>query len=269
MSSRGLGGYGSGVLTTEERSSFARDGYVVLRGAIPASTVRAARATIADALDADESIGELRRFLASTFVPSITRAPEILTLLEPARAAIGALFGASDVTLPGSGQIALRFPERARVDASHGFHLDGFPTALNSVPRGAVHRHTLLAGAYLTPLRGPDRGNLVVWPGSHLHFARFLRALDAPAFLREHGAEALLTRVQSERERCGDAVHVEVEPGDVVLAHHLLAHGASDNLSLRTREAVYFRVLHPRDRADDPAPLMDASACFAGVAWRD
>ena len=255
------------MLTREDRSSFAQHGYLVLRGAIPEPRIGAARATIAAALEADESIGALRRCLASTFVPSIAQHADILALLDPARAAIAELFGVPEAPHPGSAQIALRFPERDRVDARHGFHLDGFPTALNSVPRGAVFRHTVLAGAYLTPLRGPDRGNLVLWPGSHLHFARWLAALDAPAFLREHGAEALLARIQGEQARCGEPLHVEVEPGDVVLAHHLLAHGASDNLSLRTREAVYFRVLHPRDRAGDPGPLMDASAHFDGVPW--
>ncbi|UJR81934.1 phytanoyl-CoA dioxygenase family protein [Sandaracinus amylolyticus] len=253
------------MITDEQRTAFARDGYIVLRACVPAERVRAARDRIAEALERDESIGELPRFLASTFCPSITRDPEIVGLLEPAYPAIAALFGVPEAPRAKSGQIALRFPERARIDARHGFHLDGFPTALNNVPRGTVHRHTLLCGVYLTPLRGPDRGNFVVWPGSHRHFARMLRALDAPAFLATHGAEALLDRIRA--EEVGPPRQIEVEPGDVVLAHHLLAHGASDNLALRTRETVYFRLLHPRDSAQDPTPLMDERAMFDGVDW--
>lgn len=252
-------------LTAQQRARFAEEGFLVLPALVAPERVRAARARIAAALEEDDSIGEMPRFLAGTFCPSITGHPDVLALLDPAYPAIAALFGVPDAPRAATAQIALRFPERARRDARHGFHLDGFPTALNGVPRGTVHRHTLLAGVYLTALRGPDRGNFVVWPGSHRHFARMLRALDAPAFLRDHGAEALLERVRA--EDAGEPRQLEVEPGDVVLAHHLLAHGAADNLSLRTRETVYFRLLHPADHAHDPAPLIDERACFAGVPW--
>ena len=76
----------------------------------------------------------------------------------------------------------------------------------------------------------------------------------------EPGSPRLLDRVRDDRS--GEPLQLDVEPGDVVLAHHLLAHGASDNLPLRVRETVYFRVLHPSDAPHDPAPLMDPERFF-------
>lgn len=253
------------TLTAEQRSRFAEDGFVVLRAAVARALVDAARASIASALDADESIGEMQRYLAGTFCPSIVHHPSILALLDPVRGAVTALFGTEAAPRTDVPQIALRFPQRARDPAHACFHLDGFPTGMNGVPGGTLFRQTLVAGVYLTPLRGPDRGNFVVWPRSHLHFARFFRTIDLPAFLAEHGPEALFARVRAERP--GPSQQLEVEPGDVVLAHHLLAHGAADNLSLRTREAVYFRLLHPDDDIHDPAPLTDERRFFAGIDW--
>ncbi|MDQ3032213.1 MAG: phytanoyl-CoA dioxygenase family protein [Myxococcota bacterium] len=253
------------ALTAPQRSRFAEDGFVVLRGAVAPERVRAAREAIGSALESDESIGEMPRFLADTFCASIVDSPAILALFDPIRPAIESLFGIDPAPRADVPQIALRFPQRARDGASAAFHLDGFPTGLNGVPGGTLFRQTLLAGVYLTPLRGPDRGNFVVWPGSHLFFARFFRALDVPRFLAEHGPEALLSRVRAEHP--GPAQQLEVEIGDVVLAHHLLAHGAADNLSLRTREAVYCRFMHPADDVRDPAPLTDATRFFDGVDW--
>lgn len=253
------------TLIAEQRAHFAEHGHLVLRGLVPPLAIRAARRAIAAALEADESIGEMPRFLADTFCPDIVQRPEILALLDPVRPAITELFASEPSTRAPVPQIALRFPQRARTDARFGFHLDGFPTGLNAVPGGRVFRQTLVAGVYLTPLRGPDRGNFVVWPGSHRFFARFFRELDAPRFLAEHGAEALLGRIRAEDP--GPPLQLEVEPGDVVLAHHLLGHGAADNFSLRTREAVYFRVLHPEDDIGDPTPLLDETRFYEGIDW--
>lgn len=251
-------------MTNDERAAFARDGFVVLRGANDARAVAAAREVIARGIDEDASVGMLPTFVQSSFLPSLRAHPALLALFEPARAPLAALFGVPSVAPATTAQIALRFPQAQRDAApKHGFHLDGFPSEGNGVARGTLFRATALVGAYLTPVRGPDRGAFVAWPGSHVALARLLRALDAPSFLRLHGAEALLDHVRG--VDAGPPHEVEVEPGDVLIAHHLLGHGAADNLSLRTREALYFRVLHPADHAGDPAPLMDPSRHFDGV----
>lgn len=254
------------MLDASAKHAFARDGFVVLRGAVPPARVRAARAAIAASLEADRSVGQMQRFLSDTFCPDLTRHPDVLALLPPLLPSIASLLGTTEPPSADTAQIALRFPQLTPMAHDRfGFHLDGYPSGLNDVPKGTIFRNTLLAGVYLTPLPGPDRGNLVVWPGSHRVFAAHLRALDAPAFLRARGAEALLAAIREVDP--GPPHQVEVAAGDAVLAHHLLAHGAADNFTLHTREAIYFRLLHPRDRAGDPTPLMDAARFFDGVRW--
>jgi hypothetical protein len=230
--------------------------------------VQAARAAIAGALAADTSFAMMPKFLADTFCPELVEHPDVLALVrEPAVVdAIRSLLGPGAEWRADTAQIALRFPDRTRLDPVYGFHLDGYPSALNGVPAGTIFRHTILCGCYLTPLRGPDRGNFVVWPGSHRWFARWMREVDAPRVLRERGAEALLREIRAQVAAVGAPVQVEVEPGDVVLAHHLLAHGAAENLSLHVRETVYFRLLDARDHAQDPEPLLDADRFFDGLA---
>lgn len=251
-------------LSESELAHFGREGYVVVRGAIDPPRVRAARAVIASALEKDDSIGAMRRYLSDTFCPDAAHHPELLALLDPLRPAIAELLGTSDPPRTGGAQIALRFPQLDRTSPRHNLHLDGFPVAQgeNRVPASTIYRHTLLAGVYLTPLRGPDRGNFVAWPGSHHHFARLFRELDAPAFLASHSAEALHERVRSIALPI-EPVQLEVEPGDALLAHHLLAHGASDNLSMHVREAIYFRVIHPAHDPRDPSALLDVARFFA------
>jgi ectoine hydroxylase-related dioxygenase (phytanoyl-CoA dioxygenase family) len=95
-----------------------------------------------------------------------------------------------------------------------------------------------------------------------------MREVDAPRVLAERGAEALLTELRAQAPKLGEPVQVEAEAGDVVLAHHLLAHGAAPNLSLRVRETVYFRLIDGRDHPQDPGPLMDAARFFDGVSFK-
>jgi ectoine hydroxylase-related dioxygenase (phytanoyl-CoA dioxygenase family) len=247
---------------TDLLARFHRDGYVHLRGAIPSAQVRAARAAIHDALARDTSHGQMLRFMQSSFLPELASHTALLDVLAPIAPQIASLLDLRQAPTTGSAQIALRFPQREPSrEVRHGFHVDGFPSAGNDVATGSVDRCTLLVGAYLTPVRGPDRGNFVVWPGSHRVIAAWLREIDALAFLRTHGSEALLARIRALDP--GPEKQLEVEPGDVVLAHHLLGHGAADNLSLQTREALYFRLLHPSDDRHDPAPLLDETRFFA------
>jgi hypothetical protein len=246
---------------SELRETFRHDGYVHLRRVIPEDRIHAAREVIAEALERDESHGEMLRFMQGSFLPGLTADPTLLSVLAPVRTAIADLLGLASAPTTSGVQIALRFPQREpSADRRNGFHIDGFPSAGNEVAPGSVDRRTLLVGAYLTPVRGPDRGNFVVWPGSHRVIAKYLREIDALTFLRTEGSEALLARIRAFDP--GPEKQLEVEPGDVVLAHHLLGHGAADNLSLRTREALYFRLLHPDDDVHDATALLDERRFF-------
>jgi hypothetical protein len=250
-------------------TEFARDGFALLRGAVPADRVAEARAAIRESLAADTRAGRAPRMRDGNYCPDLTGHPAILAVLDPLRESARRLFGerAQDPRGGERAQIALRFPDAAPSGIpDFGFHLDGYPTAQNGVPSGRIHRATLLVGVYLTEVSGPNEGNFVVWPGSHRRFARFFRELDAPRFLEAHGAEALLARICA--FDAGAPRQLEVHPGDAILAHHLLGHGVSDNLGERTREAVYFRLLHDGDRASDPTPLLDERRFFETLPFQ-
>lgn len=247
-------------MTQDFREALAREGYVVLRGAVPEALVRRARTAI------EASVAKDARDHRGTHCPELVSDPCILSLLDPVKPFAREVFARPMLPTSDRAQIALRFPMAAPSgDTRFNQHLDGYPTSGNKVPSGRIHRLTMLVGVYLTELAGPNRGNLVVWPGSHVRFARYFREIDAPTFLAKHGAEALLERISA--FDAGEPLQLEVSPGDAVLAHHLLAHGTADNLSEETREAVYFRLMHPDDRSSDPTPLLDERRYFDGLPW--
>ncbi|SEG52746.1 Phytanoyl-CoA dioxygenase (PhyH) [Actinacidiphila yanglinensis] len=126
-----------------------------------------------------------------------------------------------------------------------GPHVDGLsPTE----PDGRPGTFSLLAGAWLTDHTTPGRGNLWVWPGTHLRFG---------AYLAERGADAL-RRVDDmapgpyPRIELGDPVQVVGPAGSVLLAHYLLAHNIGDHdgpADDERRETLYYR-LHAEGHRD-------------------
>ena len=81
----------------------------------------------------------------------------------------------------GQGQAARRkgrsrcgFPRR-RPGSPAVPHIDGISTPDNGVPPGTLYHFTALGGVFLSDVTEPDRGNLTVWPGSHLLLADHLR----------------------------------------------------------------------------------------------
>lgn len=254
------------MLSEAQRTEFGARGLVVLRGAVRETLIAAARAKIDASLAADRSVGRNREYTDRSFCPDLIHDPAIFALLHESGLVgdVEQLFGAPGTARRNdSAQIALRFPEMKAEPGNWGPHIDGFPAGINGVPTGTVWRQTALIGVYLSDAR-ENMGNLTVWPGSHRAVARAMRSFDAPSFLKQHGAEALLAAAM--KTDLGAAEQLAVAPGDAVIAHHLLAHGVAWNLSLRLRYAVYFRLLHRDDDPRDPAPLMDERRFFAGVS---
>ncbi|MEO1268928.1 MAG: phytanoyl-CoA dioxygenase family protein, partial [Myxococcota bacterium] len=116
-------------------------------------------------------------------------------------------------------------------------HLDGFPTLLNGLDgKGGVTPFTVLVGVFLQGEPGPYAGNLTVWPGSHRRHADYFR---------RRGPRALQEPMP--RLELGEPKQLELRPGDVVLAHYLLGHGAAVNTSPTDRIAAYVRLGWPAD----------------------
>ena len=118
-----------------------------------------------------------------------------------------------------------------------GPHVDGISPPL---PTGQPATFSLLAGVWLTDHCEVNRGNLWVWPGSHLR---------AGSWLADHGADAL-ARLQPDRSYppvdLGEPRRLTGPAGSVLLAHYLLGHniGGDDGpAGGPARQVVYYRLL--------------------------
>jgi hypothetical protein len=236
-----------------QKLRLAREGYLQVRDLVPAARIEAALRVI------NRSLGEqgippdrLRELRARTFCPELVGAPEIRALYAetPARALAEAAIG--PVLVPGTGQIALRFPQaEARAVVPH---IDGMYTPDNGVPAGTLQHFTALLGVLLSDVTGPDSGNFTVWSGSHELLA---------AHFRQHGTGALdggfpKLALPEPRPLTGRA-------GDVVLAHYALLHAVGPNLGPHVRYAIFFRLYHADHEQAGTRPLTDPWGQWEGM----
>jgi hypothetical protein len=134
---------------------------------------------------------------------------------------------------PGFAQLATTIPPWPHRPA--GPHVDGISPPS---PDGRPETFSLLAGAWLTDQAGLNRGNLWVWPHTHLRFGEYLT---------EHGADAL-DRIYPDSYPpidLGDPVQVTGEAGSVLFAHYLLAHnigGHDGPAGAPMRQVIYYRL---------------------------
>ncbi|MEV0370568.1 phytanoyl-CoA dioxygenase family protein [Streptomyces sp. NPDC050636] len=124
-------------------------------------------------------------------------------------------------------------------------HVDGLtPTE----PDGRPGTFSLLAGVWLTDHSQPHRGNLWLWPGTHLRFGQYLAERGADALKRiDEMAPGPYPRIE-----LGDPVHAVGKAGSVLFAHYLLAHNIGDHAGTaddERRETLYYR-LHASGHRD-------------------
>lgn len=134
-----------------------------------------------------------------------------------------------------------------------GGHIDGYGLDGQTEP----HTFTLLAGIYLGDESQPGRGNLWVWPGSHLGHQELFRRRGVDVLLQpgDHGGHACLL---DDPPDLGSGRPVLARRGDVLLAHHLLAHNQSGNVGDALRRIVYYRLAADGHRQRWAATLTDA-----------
>ena len=215
------------VLSRGQVEEFAERGFLMLPGVVPPGVVEAAARAI-DGLIEREPPGAAVRGPVNYF-PEAARAPELAALLigSPAFGLAEALTGAGTLEVPGQVQVALNIPPYPHRPGMH--HIDGFPPG----PGGRPGTFTMLAGVLMSDQRGPDAGNLWVWPGTHLTHA---------AYFREHGPDAFFAAGGYPPIRRPEPEQVTGEPGDLLLAHYLLGHNIGGNTSPAVRRAVYYRI---------------------------
>jgi len=230
---------GEAVITAADRRAFREQGYVVIPEVLSAAQIDRGLALAADLLDAEPVpagyAGQLARW--PRFGPG--GHPLLGFYRDIGLAHLAAALVREDLPLqePGAAQLAVTIPTWRHRPG--GPHLDGI-TPLP--PDGAPGTFTLLAGVWLTDQSEPDRGNLYVWPGTHLR---------AGAFFAEHGA-ALLTRPDElppgpyPPVELGQATQATGPAGSILLAHYLLAHnigGHSGPPEAEWRRTFYFRIV--------------------------
>ncbi|MFI7066957.1 phytanoyl-CoA dioxygenase family protein [Kribbella sp. NPDC050124] len=230
------------TITDEQREHFRDQGYVVVPGVVTDTQFAAARRTVATMLEQQPPTDVGVHFLW----PRLKDAPALLDVYR--EAGISDLAGQlirSDLVIdePEQAQVATTIPPWPHRPG--GPHVDGLtPMAADGVPG----TFTMLAGLWLTDHEQPDRGNLYVWPGSHLGLG---------AYLAERGADAL-TRVDEMNDGpypeidLDSPVQVSGPAGSILFAHYLLGHnmgGHSGAAGDERRETVYYR-LHTSGHRD-------------------
>lgn len=224
------------MLSAEQLRRFASDGYIVLSGAVD-ETVLSELDEDVDALierqpPPADKVGFHHYFEHPSRLPNAARA------LHEARV----LAVAGELVAPLS--IDLAFDHIQIATSIHGWdhepfggHIDGYGIPDQTEP----HTFTLLAGIYLGDESEAQRGNLWVWPGSHLVHEELFRT---------QGVNALMAKDSTAGHACllnpapdfGQGQPVLAARGDLLLAHYLLAHNQSGNMWNPMRRIVYYRL---------------------------
>lgn len=225
------------VITDEVRTEFCRQGFVVVPDVLTPDEIAWGRSISADALRREPPPADHKGPYA--LWPRLDRGHPLLALFQR----VGVAELANELVRP---DLAVEEPEAAQLATTippwrhrpGGPHVDGLtPTE----PDGRPGTFTLLAGVWLTDHRRRDRGNLWIWPGTHLRFGRYLA---------ERGADALL-RIEEMNPgpypdiELGVPVQATGSAGSVLFAHYLLGHnigGHDGDTSHDRRETVYYRL---------------------------
>ena len=222
-------------LSHAQRMEIYEKGYVKLAGAIPQPFIdRALRAmnhSIGQGMDKDDIV----KFSAQSFCPELRSDPAITELImkTPVFEMAESVLGEGKVNPVKGGQVAIRFPRLVDPPPAPGCHLDGMYSPSNGVPEGTIGTYTMLAVVLLSELKGPYSGNFTTWPGTHHKYEEYFK---------EHGPMSLLDGMPpidlpEPEQHTG-------KPGDVILCHYQIAHGAAVNVSPNPRYAAIFRLNH-------------------------
>jgi len=137
------------------RPALERDGYVVVKGAIPDDLVEGAlRRLNLEILRCGITPEQIDEWKYATFWPSVRFEPEIVALREP----LADLLEPQEGEVWGDAQLLLRFPDEAG-DWPLTPHTDDLPEWADG------RRYVAIAGVALSRSRARD-GCLAVWPGS-------------------------------------------------------------------------------------------------------
>jgi hypothetical protein len=244
-------------LTYAQKKHFFDHGYVVVPGVVPRVMVDEAVKAINHSLG-QEGIdpAQLTKFRAQTYCPEITNSPVITGLFNntPARALVESMTGENTILPVTGGQIALRFPSMVDPPKPHSPHIDGMYSPTNGMEEGTIVNFTALVGVMLSDQLTEYAGNFMVWPGTHRLFEKYFQ---------EHGPLKLLEGMP--KVDMPDPVGVTGRAGDIVIAHYMLGHTASPNVSPHVRYTCFYRLWHKDQPRDSLETMSDIWKYWPGI----
>ncbi len=246
------------MLTDEQLRAFGHDGYLVVRQVV-AEPLLAELAAEADALITSRAAPE-----GTVGFHHYFEHPSTLPVAHRALRESGVLLLAGELVAPLA--VDLAFDHIQVATSIHGWdhqpgggHIDGYGLEGQTEP----HTFTMLAGIYLGDESEPGRGNIWVWPGSHLGHERLFRERGVDLLLRSgNGGHACLL---DDPPDLGRGQPVLARRGDVLLAHYLLAHNQSGNMWDPLRRIIYYRLAAAGHRERWAATQTDALLEYAPV----
>jgi hypothetical protein len=208
-------------LTDEQVTTFERDGFLLLHGAIPEPVVKKAETAIWKAVGA--SPDDPATWEGKPWGSSHTH-PDALAVFTPELAqVVDQLSGEPrpDWTPPRGAYAINVFPQPGETWSHHGPHID------HSLEKDGFHvfpRPMRLASLlYLTDCK-PHGGATVVWPGSHKKIEALAQS-DPARFTLMFTLSSALGELE-----LGEGIEIEGKQGDVLLYHYLCAHSGSKNV---------------------------------------
>lgn len=226
-------------LTLNQKRQLFEQGWVVIPQVVPADMVRAARRTISATLEnyLDSIQVRAHELKSDERLTQLLMKTDAFSLIESA-------LGKGKVVPSANVQCALRFPDGDATDITVSCHIDGFQPSVDGKP-GSITPFIAIAGFFLNDIDQDNAGNFTVWPGTHRQFAKYFE---------KHGADPEL-KFGIPPVDLPEPVQIKAKAGDMILAHHQLAHTAAPNLSQAVRYAVYIR-LHHADRPKDSLDVL-------------
>ncbi len=219
-------------LNTAQKTQLRNEGFLKVENVVPRIMVDAAVRAINHAMGQGMNPADIPTFAAQSYCPALVKTPVITDLLNgtPALSLAESAIG-TGAFFARMGQIALRFPVTTDPPRAPGAHIDGTYTSTNGVKEGSIDNFTALLGVMLSDVNTEFAGNFSVWPGSHLLHEKYFR---------EKGPEALLKGMP--QIDIGKPLQITGKAGDIVLAHYLLGHGITPNVSPHIRYMIFFRL---------------------------
>lgn len=246
-------------LCPAQKSSFKRDGFVHLPGAVAPELVESALHAINYRVGRGIPAEELAVWQSQSFFPDLQKQPVITDLFNASglRATLQELMGPENVAAMKGGQLALRFPTEPGAQMElRGGHIDGIYSPNNGVIKGTLSSFSALVGVFLTDVDRDFAGNFTIWPGSHRKMEEYFRA---------HGTDIITQKNRTPPIDQGEPLQIRVKAGDAVLAHYQLLHTATPNGAPRPRYATFFRVIHPAHESHKLECLCDLWREWPGI----